>query len=69
MALGQIWAHSQVVGETCAKALGNTTGTLVGTAFTARDFIRVAEALGGDGLLRYWGKLVTGTGWRPLALY
>lgn len=31
-------------------------GELIGTAFTARDMMRVLDALGEDGLLRYWGE-------------
>lgn len=33
----------------------NETGELIGTAFTARDMIQIIDALGEDGLLRYWG--------------
>ena len=38
--------------STEAKSIGE----LVGTAFTARDMMQIVDALGGDGLLRYWGK-------------
>lgn len=34
----------------------NVTGEFVGTAFVARDFMAVVDALGEDGLLRYWGE-------------
>ena len=32
-------------------------GELLGTAFVARDMLRIAETLDDDGLLRYWGKI------------
>jgi hypothetical protein len=54
---GRYWAESQVLAEVCAKAL-NETGTLIGTAFTARDTMRVVDALNEDGLLRFWGELI-----------
>jgi hypothetical protein len=41
--------------QACSKTLGND-GTLLGTAFTARDMVRIVDALGEDGLLRYWGE-------------
>ena len=31
------------------------TGKFIGTAFVARDMLRITDALGGDGQLRYWG--------------
>ncbi|KAK7954534.1 TAP-like protein-domain-containing protein [Apiospora saccharicola] len=52
---GRLWAEAQVLANDCGSALANTTGSLVGTAFTARDFMKVVDALGEDGLLRYWG--------------
>ncbi|KAL5346579.1 hypothetical protein ACLOAV_008286 [Pseudogymnoascus australis] len=33
----------------------NATGELIGTAFTARDVIRITDALGEGGQVRYWG--------------
>jgi len=42
----------------CAENLGNIGG-LVGTAFVARDMMRVVDALDEDSLLRYWGKQQT----------
>jgi hypothetical protein len=44
-----------VFADTCYAANSNT-GSLIGTAFTARDMMQIVDALGGDGLLRYWGK-------------
>ncbi|KAK8065355.1 hypothetical protein PG997_012102 [Apiospora hydei] len=52
---GRLWAEAQVLANDCGNALANTTGSLVGTAFTARDFMEVVDALGEDGMLRYWG--------------
>ena len=40
----------------CAGAPGNKTGELIGTAFVARDFMAVVDALKEDGKLRYWGE-------------
>jgi hypothetical protein len=38
--------------------LNNTQeiGSLLGTAFVVRDMVRIIDALGEDGLLRYYGK-------------
>jgi hypothetical protein len=38
---------------------GNETAEYVGTAFMARDILRVAEAVDKDGLIRFWGKKTT----------
>ncbi|PNS15684.1 hypothetical protein CAC42_4136 [Sphaceloma murrayae] len=54
-AFGRIWASAQLDADACL-ATQNKTGTLVGTVSTANDFIRVAEALDKDGLLRFWGQ-------------
>lgn len=35
-------------------------GTLLGTAFVARDMMEIIKALNEDGMLRYVGKLVIG---------
>ena len=53
-ALGKTWTGQGVIAETCyerKKELGQN----IGTAFTARDLMTVVDALGEDGLLRYWG--------------
>ena len=55
MALGKLWATTQVAADACLAAR-NETGALVGTAFVARDMMRIVDALGEDGLLRYWGE-------------
>lgn len=55
-ALGRLWTQGTIYADTCAQK-HNETGTLIGTAFTARDVMSIAESIGEDGLLRYWGKL------------
>ncbi|KAI1210263.1 alpha/beta-hydrolase [Annulohypoxylon truncatum] len=52
--LGNNWARGKMVAETCLKSQ-NKTGSLISSAFTARDMMQVVDALGEDGLLRYWG--------------
>ncbi|KAK4100362.1 alpha/beta-hydrolase [Parathielavia hyrcaniae] len=54
VALGQLWANRQIAAETC-YARQNETGGLIGTAFVARDMMCIVDALGEDGMLRYWG--------------
>ncbi|KXT15525.1 hypothetical protein AC579_3401 [Pseudocercospora musae] len=53
-ALGTTWAGADLAAAMC-KRNGNNTGSRIGTAFTARDLISVVDALGEDGMLRYWG--------------
>tara|TARA_R110002060_G_scaffold58549_14_gene68534 strand:+ start:244 stop:648 length:405 start_codon:yes stop_codon:yes gene_type:complete len=55
IAKGATWITNKVFGKQCAKNAGEN-GTLIGTAFTARDMLQVVDALGEDGLLRYWGR-------------
>lgn len=52
-ALGAIWSKATLAAERCT---GNQTvnGTLMGTAFVARDLMKVVDALNEDGMLRYW---------------
>lgn len=38
----------------CGERLKDT-GDLVGMAFAARDMMQIVDALGEDGMLRYWG--------------
>ncbi|KAB5513522.1 TAP-like protein-domain-containing protein [Coniochaeta sp. 2T2.1] len=52
-ALGAQWAGGKLFAETC-YARNNLTGSMIGTAFIARDVMRIVDALGEDGL-RYWG--------------
>ena len=54
--LRRLWARGQVNANICQQqGNGNETAEYVGTAFVARDMLRVAEAVDEDGLLRYWG--------------
>ena len=54
--LGETWAVQGYLGEVCYERKKNI-GSYVGTAFTARDLMTVVDALGEDGMLRFWGKL------------
>lgn len=45
----------QVVAETCA-ADNEEYGEYIGTAFVARDMLRIVDALGQGSLLNYWGE-------------
>ncbi|KEF57871.1 uncharacterized protein A1O9_05792 [Exophiala aquamarina CBS 119918] len=42
-------------GELCGQDEYKLGGELVGTAFVARDVDSIAQALGEDGMIRYWG--------------
>ncbi|GME62222.1 tap domain-containing protein [Neofusicoccum parvum] len=55
-ALGETWAFSKNYVDTC-KSNPNATsiGDKIGTTYVARDLLSVVDALGEDGLLRYWG--------------
>ena len=53
--IGRQWARGAIDARLC-KARAAKTGSLLSTAFVARDLMRVAEALEDDGLLRYWGE-------------
>ncbi|KAH8689176.1 TAP-like protein-domain-containing protein [Talaromyces proteolyticus] len=53
-ALAKLWARATIDATACAKKQ-KTTGELIGTAFTARDVLSIAENLGEDGMVRYWG--------------
>ncbi|KAL1640654.1 hypothetical protein SLS58_006668 [Diplodia intermedia] len=56
VALGELWAIAQSYGDTCQNNPNATSiGGVIGTAYTARDLISVVDALGEDGLLRFWG--------------
>ncbi|OJD30778.1 tap domain-containing protein [Diplodia corticola] len=55
-ALGDLWAISKSYADTCQNNTNATgIGGVIGTAYTARDLISVVDALGEDGLLRFWG--------------
>ncbi|KAK9792926.1 putative TAP-like protein-domain-containing protein [Seiridium cardinale] len=52
--LGTLWANSKILANYCEARTQNIS-ELIGTAFVARDLMQVVDALGEDGLLRYWG--------------
>ena len=56
-ALGTAWSYTKQFTARCKENI-DETGALMSTAFVARDFMQITDALtneGGDGLLRYWG--------------
>ncbi|PGH14105.1 hypothetical protein AJ79_03222 [Helicocarpus griseus UAMH5409] len=54
VAVGDIWARSQLLAKTCFENQ-NEEGSLISTAFVARDLISVVDAIEYDKMLRYWG--------------
>ncbi|CAJ0542957.1 Ff.00g003380.m01.CDS01 [Fusarium sp. VM40] len=48
------WARMQAVAEACYETQ-QENGRFLSTAFTARDMIKIVDALKEDGKLRYWG--------------
>ena len=57
VALGYNNVSSRVFADNC-YASQNKTGQFMSSAFAARDYMRVIDALGEDGLLRYWGEAI-----------
>jgi hypothetical protein len=56
----RLWARAGIDANLCYNHAGEN-GSLVSTAFTARDLISIVDALDEDGMLRYYGKK-SGTG-------
>lgn len=56
VAPGQLWATASVLSTICHEKT-QEVAELIGTAYVARDLMQVVDALGEDGLLRYWGKM------------
>ncbi|KAK0609161.1 hypothetical protein DIS24_g12442 [Lasiodiplodia hormozganensis] len=55
-ALGELWAITQNYVDKCKNSTyAASIGDKIGTAYIARDLISVVDALGEDGLLRFWG--------------
>ncbi|KAK1830424.1 TAP-like protein-domain-containing protein [Podospora conica] len=55
-ALADNWANAEAFNNVCATRNKNSpNGTLIGTAFAVRDMMKVVDALGEDGKLRFWG--------------
>lgn len=48
------WESSVSYAEDCYKSM-KKTGEYISTAFVVRDMVNIIDALGEDGLLRYWG--------------
>jgi glycogen debranching enzyme len=53
-AVGMLWARGTIDGEQCV-ANASRVGSVLTTAFVARDMMQIVDALEEDGLLRYWG--------------
>lgn len=49
------WDAGGEYAEACQASTNVTTGSLIGTAFLARDMLEIVDSLGEDGLLRYYG--------------
>ncbi|KAI4605006.1 hypothetical protein J4E83_010877 [Alternaria metachromatica] len=57
VALGAVWSYAKQYAARCSQNEA-VNGSLMSTAFVARDFMKIVDALtveGEDGLLRYWG--------------
>ncbi|KAL1616078.1 hypothetical protein SLS56_011559 [Neofusicoccum ribis] len=50
----RLWALTEVLADNCQEN-NKEIGEVIGTAFVARDMMRIVDALGEDGLLRYIG--------------
>lgn len=53
--LGGTWSVAKTLAGRCFDN-AREDGELMGTAFVARDLMRVVDAFDEDGLLRYWDK-------------
>ncbi|CAN9148098.1 unnamed protein product [Alternaria alternata] len=56
-ALGAAWSYNEQYAQRCFQN-ERVAGSVMSTAFVARDFMKIVDALtleGEDGLLRYWG--------------
>ncbi|KAJ3529527.1 hypothetical protein NM208_g9719 [Fusarium decemcellulare] len=54
VAMADTWVASKLLADACYENM-KEFGKYLGTATFARDLISVVDALGEDGLLRYWG--------------
>ncbi|KAM0715912.1 hypothetical protein Q7P37_008426 [Cladosporium fusiforme] len=48
------WDFAGLVADHCYESMSET-GQFIGTTFVARDMMEIVNALGEDGMLRYWG--------------
>jgi len=58
-ALGAAWSYNEQFAQLCFQN-ERVAGSVMSTAFVARDFMKIVDALtleGEVGLLRYWGKM------------
>ncbi|KAJ0418502.1 TAP-like protein-domain-containing protein [Aspergillus carlsbadensis] len=54
--IGKSWGGSKVLANACYNYPGfHQKGSMIGTAFSARDLLQIVNAIEPDGLLRYWG--------------
>lgn len=57
------WDDSTFVAEGCHEAQ-KQNGSFLSTAFVVRDMVQIIDALGEDGMLRFWGTFEV-----PMALF
>lgn len=55
VALGRPWTQGAINSDLCFQK-SNATGSLICTAFVARNLVSVVDALDKGGMLRYWGE-------------
>lgn len=48
------WEESKIYAKKCFDTMSET-GSYISTAFVVRDMVQIIDALGEDGMLRYWG--------------
>lgn len=53
--VGRLWARAAADADACLEHSAKN-GSVITTAFVARDLMSVVDALEEDGLLRYWGE-------------
>ncbi|OAQ95943.1 hypothetical protein LLEC1_01463 [Akanthomyces lecanii] len=53
-AIGHLWAGATNFGQACAQ-VQSKNGSLIGTAFAARDVVSIATTLGEKDKVRFWG--------------
>ncbi|KAF4891981.1 Tripeptidyl aminopeptidase [Colletotrichum viniferum] len=55
--VGTHWAYAGGEANTCAlDPAAGEAGSRISTAYTARDAMKIVDALDDDGMLRYWGR-------------
>lgn len=57
-AIGRLWTGAGRQAFQCDSYARSRGGQLVGTVYTVRDIFQIVDALGGDRMLRFWGKFV-----------